>query len=174
MNKIILCISLLILFTYGPATAEFYKYTDADGNVRFTDDLSKVPESQRPNVTSYEESESSTPAPSPKKAESDKKSEKSDDDAASKTNASLNDQRGQIQRKQENLKTEYQGLMEEKAKLAEESKGNKTPEQRIEIERKVKKLNEKIVQYDKKREALNSEIEAFNVKMSQSKEADKK
>jgi len=173
MNKAILFLSLLIIFTYGSASAEFYKYKDANGNVRFTDDLSKVPESQRPNVTSYEESDSPSPSAAPQKeAESDEKADKTTEEDAVKTNASLNEQRNQIQQKQDNLKKEFKGLMDEKAKLAEASKGKMTVEERIELDRKIKKLNENIAQYDDKRKALNKEIEGFNTRMSKSKEKD--
>jgi uncharacterized protein with WD repeat len=171
MNRILLLTSLLIIFSYGPVSAEFYKYTDANGNVRFTDDLSKVPKPQRPNVTSYEESESSLPVAAP---QAKSKSEEVAEEAAIKTNASLNEQRNQIQQKQESLDKEFQALMEEKATLAEASKEQMSVEERLEIEQKIKKLNEKISQYDGKRKALNVEIEKFNVRMKKSKEAETK
>jgi chromosome segregation ATPase len=171
MNRILLLTSLLIIFSYGPVSAEFYKYTDANGNVRYTDDLSKVPKSQRPNVTSYEESESSVPAAAPQiKSESEEEAE----EAAIKTNASLNEQRNQIQQEQENLTKEYQALMDEKGKLSEASKKKTNLKERIEVGREIEKLNEKISQYDNKRKALNEEIEKFNARMSKSEKVETK
>ena len=175
MKKTILWISLLLLFSYGPVSAEFYKYTDADGNVRYTDDLSKVPESQRPNVTSYEESDSSAPTAAPKtKTDNDEKADKAAEEAAIDANASLNEQRSQIQVKQDNLNKEFKALMDEKAKLSEASMEKMTVEQRVELDRKVENLNKKISKYDDKRKALNKEIQAFNERMAKSKEAEKK
>jgi hypothetical protein len=49
--KIFVLISF-ILFSVN-ASAEFYKYTDEDGNVRFTDDINQVPEEQRSKIRSY-------------------------------------------------------------------------------------------------------------------------
>jgi len=34
--------------------AEFYKYKDAQGNIVFTDDVSQIPEDQRPNIKTFE------------------------------------------------------------------------------------------------------------------------
>ncbi len=38
-----------------PAAADYYRYIDKDGNVRFTDDISKIPPAQRPSVQLYED-----------------------------------------------------------------------------------------------------------------------
>ena len=46
--KIFVIISFL-LFSAG-AGAEIYKYTDEEGNLRFTDDINQVPEAQRTNI----------------------------------------------------------------------------------------------------------------------------
>lgn len=171
MNRILLFTSLLIIFSYGPVSAEFYKYTDANGNVRFTDDLSKVPKSQRPNVTSYEESESNVPAAAPHA--SPKTEEEGEEDDVN-GDASLNEQRNKVQQKKDNLKKEYKALMEEKAELAETSKKPMNLKERLELDQKIKNLNQKISQYDEKRNALNKEIEKLNARMAESKETDAK
>ncbi|MFW6241195.1 MAG: DUF4124 domain-containing protein, partial [Thermodesulfobacteriota bacterium] len=51
---------LLLAVTVGPANAQFYKYKDADGNIRFTDDLSQVPPEQRESAPGYREAEPET------------------------------------------------------------------------------------------------------------------
>ena len=46
---------LLLLGLSGTPRAEFYKYTDKDGNVFFVDDLSQVPDEYRPRIETYRE-----------------------------------------------------------------------------------------------------------------------
>ena len=58
--KIFIVITFL-MFSVS-ASAEFYKYVDDDGNVRFTDDINQVPEAQRSQIRSYIESENQEPA----------------------------------------------------------------------------------------------------------------
>ena len=49
---------LLILNVALNLQAEFYKYVDENGNVKYTDDINEVPEAQRSNIHSYVESQS--------------------------------------------------------------------------------------------------------------------
>ena len=57
-NLVLRWIGLLMgfsLFFCLPSFAEFYQYTDQSGVLRFTDDLTLVPEDQRPKVKKYVE-----------------------------------------------------------------------------------------------------------------------
>lgn len=154
----------LIITLCSPVSAEFYKYTDQNGNIRFTDDLSRVPENQRPDVQRYEESESTPPpvAPTPKKDAVQPAAEKT-----SESDTGLNSKNKQIKEKKDNLDREYQALMKEKAGLESKAKTSKTMDETVEFNQKISNLNKEIVQYDQKRKALNAEIEAFNAKMAE-------
>ena len=71
MNPIRLILFLLIILVAAPASAEFYKYVDEQGNIHFTDDYNKVPLDQRKGIRGYVESQSvESPAPqtAPKEA----------------------------------------------------------------------------------------------------------
>src|SRR5512136_1775046 len=57
MRTLALAISTLMLLAATPAvTQQFYRYVDANGHVRFTDDINQVPEKQRTVARSYVES----------------------------------------------------------------------------------------------------------------------
>ena len=57
MMRIAMFAVVLMMLVVGsdPAAADIYKYRDAQGVVRYTYDLAEVPEDQRPQVQTYEE-----------------------------------------------------------------------------------------------------------------------
>jgi hypothetical protein len=169
MLKTIWLIVPLIICTCEPAAADYYKYIDQNGNIRYTDDLSRVPENQRPDVKSYEEFKSSnTPAATaPEKDSVQPTAEKT-----SEVDAGLESEGRQIKEKKDKLDKEYQALMKEKARLETEAKTSKTVDETVVFNQNVSKLNKEIVQYDQKRKALNAEIEAFNAKIAEKNKED--
>ena len=161
-----LLVPLLILLFCSPVSAEFYKYTDADGNVRFTDDLSNVPEDQRPDVRRYQESKTTAaPAPLPINPA---KTVKPPVQSAQKNNASLTTTNRQIKAKRDALDMEYQELMKEKDLLAKEKAKAKKKPAIQDYNRKIQAHNEKIHQWEQKRKALNSELDAYNARVAES------
>lgn len=163
MKKAIWLIVPLILCLCGPVSAEFYKYTDQDGNIRFTDDLSQVPKDQRTTVTSYDESESAqqTAAPVGKKKDGQQPLEQKQE-----AGNSLDAQGKQIQSKKDELDKQYQALMQEKARLEAEKEKPKSTDETVQLNQKISELNKNISQYDQKRKALNVEIEAYNARVA--------
>ncbi len=58
MKMIGLAVIALLVGGAPVAQAEFYKYVDGDGNVRYTDDATKIPEAQRDAALKYPEAAS--------------------------------------------------------------------------------------------------------------------
>ena len=56
MSPRILILFLSLMLIPGLCFAEFYKYKDANGVLRFTDNLGEVPKDQRENIQEYKES----------------------------------------------------------------------------------------------------------------------
>ena len=154
-------IAPLIICLCTPVAADFYKYTDKGGTVRYTDDLSKVPEDQRPDATRYDESVS-TPAPPIPAIKVDNKQRSVEQET--KTDNSLETQSKKIKEKLDALEKEYQTLMKEKGALEAEAKDATTIDETVEFNRKISNLNKKLSQYSQRRKALSAEIDAFNAK----------
>lgn len=142
----------------APAAAEFYKYTDQEGNVRFTDDLNQIPESLRSGATAYEQVESrpeeSPAAKTPAGTEATK--------ASSREASALEQTRQALEEKKKQLEAEYQALMEKRAALEKSRDQRKTRSQALEYNKAVTQLNEAIQAYEKRREAFDAEVKAYN------------
>ena len=156
---------LLLIIGFSPANADIYKYRDTNGVVRYTYDLAEVPEDQRPQVRTYEETPTE-PETSPQEtvgtgADPDTPNETIDEEVVvdEKTIEELN------QRKKE-LDEEFAGLMEEKYSLLKDKENlQKTLAGRdtvavADYDKKVEELNRKIADYQKRREAFQKEAEA--------------
>ena len=64
MKKLTWTIVIVFLALAGPVAAQFYRYIDHKGNLRFTDDYNKVPVEQRANIREYHESGKGSASPS--------------------------------------------------------------------------------------------------------------
>ena len=149
-SKLIVAICLFagVVFGLGMfAQAEFYKYKDENGAIRFTDDLSEVPEDQRPKLRVYDE-------PADFGIEPEKPAEKE--------NAEPEDKKGKPDRM-----TIYKQLREEEAKLMEEleelnkEKANFGEPGSESYNKKVDQFNKKVEEYEKKRAAHNKKADEF-------------
>ena len=156
-----------------PASAEFYKYLDEQGNTRFTDDINQVPPEQRKGLKSYVESESQ---PEPEPPTTDKAPEKpvaGQQDAADiyadeKPEAGYYEKtRKELDKMKSELDAEYRAIMEEKQILTEERETAKSREQIMEYNKKVEKLNERAAAYETKGAEYSSRVEAFNAKIAE-------
>lgn len=168
---------LIVAWLLTPVYAEFYRYTDANGVVRYTDNIADVPESQRAKIDSYEEvKEDRPPLAKPPEAVPETHLQESDRKAApnakasKKTAAGLDQRRAlaeEFNRIDAGLVKEYSDLMKERATLEKEKGSLKTSRQINAYRVKVTDYNQRLADYEKRRKELQDRIDAFNAEVGQ-------
>jgi hypothetical protein len=174
--KIFVLISFL-LFSVS-ASAEFYKYLDKNGNVRFTDDINQVPEEQRAKISSYVESESEEALPeqditqesTEKQEQQENAAELVEDDTGEE---SLEAARKRIDALKQKLDEEYKALVAEGKQLAKEREAAVTNEQKLEFNRKVDDYNKRGESYQANQKEYEAQIEAYNTRINEYNAANK-
>lgn len=173
---------LVLVLSYG-ASAEFYQYKDEDGNIRYTDDATIIPEEQLPDVITYE-SVQSAPAPETTEPQPDVLSgeEPVPDEAGAGGTAEDEAEAGEgapppvVQKDKMEKRKDYDELnamredlqkayieleAEKKAVGAPPPPGAKTGEM-ADYAQKRKELGQKIDAYNKRSEAFDEKVKAFN------------
>jgi flagellar biosynthesis/type III secretory pathway protein FliH len=160
---------LVIAMTMAtPAAAEFYRYRDKNGTVRFTDNLTEVPPEQRANLKAYRETVS--PAPSRTADEADASVQLPEPET---TDAEVDEDRkaaeetaARLRQRQEALIREYEALQKERAALAKRDGQRVNNAQQARYAEAVEALNAKIRDYQQRREAYEQEVQAHNARMA--------
>lgn len=165
--KIFVLISFL-LFSVS-ASAEFYKYTDEDGNTRFTDDINQVPQEQRSKIRSYVESQSKevpeqeATQENPEKSEQQAKFPDSSEDVA--TEGSLEELKIRIDEIKQEIDQEYAALLKEKEQLTKDKKQVKTREQADSYNKRIENYNQQGQDFMKKQKERDALIEDYNARL---------
>ena len=164
----------------SPLFAEFYKYKDKDGVLRFTDNLAEVPENQRKGVDRYKEY---VPPPPPidEQIADDQSISVSSTTESPKTDPSAKKQQTQqdqnqlkiqvlgnkISKIKEDLQKEYKQLLAEKKTIeAIDQKNGKKKKTLIEdLNKKADLLNKKIKAYNQKKATYQQAIKAYQEKI---------
>ncbi len=170
---------LIVMFFSAPAVAQIYKYTDKDGNVRFTDDMGNVPESSRDSVKTIEEitfpsdelRESSksiaeeTPLSMPKAiapdqetitaTKPDQKTDKEPEDLAKEAQKSL-------ELESDEIKGLYEQIEEEKKRLGDPPPESASGAVRRDYQQKAIYLNRRVEDYQGRVEGYRKRVKAFN------------
>ena len=166
----------LIVFA-APASAEFYKYIDEEGNVLFTDDLSLVPEKQRLGISEYvgtqgdvDKKQEEVQPKGELSSDQEGREEKIDADEFNKTREDLDRRRRALDEERMALDNERKALQEERENLhstrafRSKSKSIHTRRKIDTLNERTQELNEKIENYKAKLEAFSAEAAAFTAK----------
>ena len=163
-------ISAFILITAlllaAPVYAEIYKYTDENGQKRWTDDLSQVPKEQRATAQRIESEKEKPVDPTSGKAQgaqSDSPLEPTatlpDSGAASDT-AELN--REALEKEKADLDLMYQQLLEEREQIQKLTPEALSFKARAELNDRITAFNQETEQYEAKSNAFKERINAYN------------
>ena len=165
-------IVLILIGMYGLTSAEFYRYVDEEGKVKYTDNLANIPVEQRPKAYEYDESYDQFASP---EGIERKKPETESPDGAPKETEDLRLQREALTKEGEEktleqklreagarLREEYQGLIKEKEELDKLTTRRLTETDRKELIKRVRDYNSRTEDYEKRREAFDKEVEAYN------------
>jgi len=166
----------LILFISSICVAEFYKYKDVNGVLRFTDNLAEVPEGQRPKADIYKEYVPEKPDTS----EELQKAIQSAEQQSQHTNQSKERQiqflGNKIAKIQEDLQKEYKQLIAKKKALEalDQKNGKKKSTQIQYLKEQADQLNNAIKTYNQKKiscmKAINEYQKQLKLLSAQSKE----
>jgi hypothetical protein len=166
-----------LLFSVN-ASAEFYKYLDENGDVRYTDDINQVPEEQRAKVSSYVESESENALPEEEATQEPTVEQEQPENAAEIFEENIGEESLEAARKRidalrQKLDEEYKALVEEGKQLAKERQAAVTNEQKLEFNKKVDDYNKRGESYQASQKEYEAQIEAYNARVNEHNAAKK-
>jgi hypothetical protein len=141
--KYVLIVTVFYILSAASVSAEYYQWIDQDGIKHFTDDVSEIPEDQRPGLNIYK----SIKTPDKKKPDKNK----SDKNKNIITSESL-------VIKKDALDIEYDNLVEKKEALKEQKKGLSKKK----YNKLVTELNIAIQKYQKKTDEYEILVEKYN------------
>ncbi len=163
--RFVMHLLITLIFFAAPAFAEYYRYTDENGNTHYTDDISKLPKKQRADLEEHQEYQRRThySPGSPELTEGEQASDTND--AVDKTNlvpVGSDEQTTDLFSRRQNLENEYQLLLKEKKQLEQERKKATTRSEKKDIDNRLAAQNYKIEKFNTKQSILNAEIERHN------------
>ena len=163
--RLLYCLAVLLpLLMTAPAEAEFYKYTDENGNIRFTDDITLVPREQRQNLKIYETSEPAGQNAAPTETEEPPFSPVPEAEAQAVGDVDEERLRAiheALERKKTALAEQHRVLAEERGALESRSGEIRTQEEAEQYEENVRRFNERNAAYEQKRKAFDEEVKSY-------------
>jgi hypothetical protein len=176
MKRFVFVALLGVFLSSHPVWAEMYRYKDAGGIIRYSDNLADVPEKQRTGIPVYEnapapavpsviEPPSGRNVPSGQNLKIPEKTMGGDTGAVSLQSEEIKNDPSQIDRLlkiKTALDEENAQFMKESLTLSEEKKGISGNAAIKVYNEKVKALNERVADYEKRRAAFQKEADAFD------------
>ncbi len=166
-------ISALVLITAlllaAPLCAEIYKYTDENGQKRWTDDLSQVPKEQRAAAQRIEAEEEKPGQATAGKAKKSKPAPSLEgkvavpDGGAADETAELS--REALEKEKADLDLLYQQLLEERAQIEKMTPEAVNFKARAELNFRINAFNQKTEQYEAKSNTFKEKINTYNQKI---------
>jgi hypothetical protein len=161
MKVLVMAISTLVLLV-APAAAQFYRFVDAGGHVRFTDDINQVPEKQRAAARSYVETRA---APPPAEGTEGKSTESAAVVAAVAPEPAAESQKERLEDMKQKVEAQYQALVKQKEALSKEKETAKTRQQVIEHNQRVEAFNQAAADYEARSNELRRAVEEYNARI---------
>jgi predicted RNase H-like nuclease (RuvC/YqgF family) len=165
----IITLTVVLMFAASWVNSEYYRYTDENGTVRFTDDLTRIPEDQREAVETF----ASEPGPGDKteaagvSTDSGFSQETDKNDYVEEYSAPAGDtfesRAAELNQIQAELDKTRRALEQERLKLQSQAPGeDASSKEKLAYRAKVDALNAKIKEYSKDLKAFEEKVEAFN------------
>jgi|GEM_PF-1036163 len=130
--------------------ADYYRYRDKNGVLRFTDDLSEVPEHQRPKLKKYKETQPVS-QPVQKTGQPGGKGKQSVQQTAGKPKSKPHNEAAWLLRERDDLDRLHRELLNDKMTVARQAQHIQTPADAKKYRRDLKALNERIEKFEKRR-----------------------
>jgi MoaA/NifB/PqqE/SkfB family radical SAM enzyme len=153
------------------AEAEFYRYTDENGVLRFTDNLQEVPADQRPGLKKYKEADDDL-TPAQRAAKRQREAEAARQTKIKQRQQEKLDDVGEIridspedfERIKADLEDDHESLMRRKAALEAERDTLTTAEEVHAYRKKIDRLNEEIQRFEERRKKFVQKADQFNTR----------
>jgi len=161
---------LIVLFSFlfnESTSADYFKYKDENGNICFTDDLSKVPKQKRDKIKSFASGNNVTPKSESLQQKSLGEHEKIVEETPNilHLDKTLDIKAEAIEMEKQQLAREREKLLKRQQNLENKSVGTMGPEERLEFTNKAEELNREIEEYEKRRQNFSEKVKNYNKKV---------
>jgi len=143
---------LMVILMPVIAGAEFYKYRDANGVLRFTDDITEVPVDQRAKLKEYQ----SVVTPEPSAADTGEQSDQ---------NGNLGARANDLEAERAALEQEYQAILEEDRRIKASVADSENPADMETYNKQLRELQQRIDAYAERRKAFQEKASAFDAEI---------